>query len=198
MNNAKDNSSENDENWKKKLNARCDLLRETFSSFMDQLHPRYNERVYLNNAFLELAVTAYFDDIERYKMFSGAERADNHKQSAYTIKWIAKIKPIQLLPVSDENKDNYSTGLIDINLHFAIYSGIILFLRKGIFQLMSEQFLNHLIYSLRYRNISGKQWALSMFLLEKIAEACDWDHTSSEKFKIETSREREKKSPKGI
>ena len=53
--------------------------------------------IYLNNALLLGSIESYFIDLNRAKAFHEIAYADAHKRAAYTIKWIVKLKPIQVL-----------------------------------------------------------------------------------------------------
>lgn len=170
-------------NKRDRLCERCESLRKAYEVFLKQLTPEVANRLYLNDVLLELVVGSYFDDIDRYKGYSGTPRADHHKQAAYTIKWIAKIKPIQIIPVEIHENTDTLLSLLDVNSSFALYAGI-RFLHGDIFPLLSPNFFQHLLYILRYRHISGKSLAVDMFMLEKIVEAYNWDHKSEKKFEI--------------
>lgn len=52
--------------------------------------------VYLNPQILREAVESYYCDIYRLKLFRQVEWADDHKKAAYTMKWLARMRPIQM------------------------------------------------------------------------------------------------------
>jgi hypothetical protein len=128
------------------------------------------EIVCLNRAILAGAIRHYFDDIDRFKDYTGSELADKHKQAAYTIKWIAKLKPIQI-KIDTEDDSIYKSmqeDLMEINARFAIYAALILFLDERLIFLISKTVFDHLIYDALFRNISGSQLAFSLYLMERV------------------------------
>jgi hypothetical protein len=147
-------------------------LVEGYKKFCEcHLSPQTKAAVCLNSAILAGVVRSYFDDIERFKFYTKSERADKHKQAAYTIKWIAKLKPIQIKIDESDGIEIYkgmSQDLMEVNALFAVYVGIVLFLDERIFPLMSGKVLNHLVYTAMFRAISGRQLALTLYLMERL------------------------------
>ena len=74
--------------------------------------------VYLNNDLLAIVISSYFDDINKYKMYSHSARADKYQQGAYIIKWVSKIRPIQICENIEATKD-----ILFVNSSFAIFAG---------------------------------------------------------------------------
>ena len=134
-----------------------------FESFISQYDNIYHKSVYLNRELLYSVVKSHFDDIYRFKDYSGSEWADCHKQAAYTIKWIMRFRPIQLLP--DVTIDKY---LFYINSSFAIFCGFT-FLDLKVSETITEQLFKHLLYTTQYRSLSGRQLATLMYVLEQNA-----------------------------
>lgn len=143
------------------LRNRFEMITTLFQKeFLAGLDVRYREQIYLNKELLHCAVKAYFDDIERYKAYAGSEFADSHKQAAYTIKWINRFKPIQI----KENAEMDAT-LLTINATFALVVGFG-FLDKSVAEKIGERFFRHLVYTLTYRSVTGKNLATLMYTLE--------------------------------
>jgi len=166
---VKENSPDRD----KQESTRFETLVLTYGKFISSfVNDLTKENVCLNKGLLLGVVHSYFDDIERFKNYAAAERADRHKQAAYTIKWIAKFKPIQIKIDTEDDRiyDFQEDNLLIINSYFAIYAGIMLFLDRRIFSLMSKKVLDHLMYDTLYRNISGRQLATTLYMMEKIVE----------------------------
>lgn len=128
--------------------------------FLKGLDERYSHGIYLNKELLHCAVKAYFDDIERYKAYTGSEYADCHKQAAYTINWINRFKPIQIKENVEMNK-----VLLTINSSFALAVGMV-FLDSPVSERISKKFFDHLIYTLTYRNVTGKGLATLIYAME--------------------------------
>ena len=155
---TKENPSE--DTRKEQVLNRCSTLVALYQEFINKYNDPHRGSVYLNKDLLYIVVESYFDDIYRYKEYSGSERADQHKQAGYTIKWISRIRPIQL------NQDT----LIDkqtlfINSSFAIYCGFS-FLDLKIADTITPHFFKHLLYITQYRQLSGKQLATMFYVLE--------------------------------
>ena len=123
------------------------------------------DKVLLNKGLLDFAVRCYFDDIMKYKFYADTDRVNQHKQAAYTIKWISKIRPIQIL------SDKLTKELIWVNSHFAVFLGMT-FLHPSVRYYLEtdNNYLEQLLYTAQYRNISGRHLASSMYLLEQLAE----------------------------
>jgi len=169
---------ENELNLKKTF-LREELIKQTFNEFILQKSEMVQKAVYLNMGLLRFVVKSYFDDIYRYKDYSGTKLANQHKQAAYTIKWIVKFKPIQIKEEYDnENLDNV---IMDINLIFALLCGFSFLSEKSLSLIAKEKenkekmekdqsFYDKLLYTLRYRPFSGKQLISIFEALELSAE----------------------------
>jgi len=139
---------------------RFDTLLEAYNQLIHSYPEEFQTSIYINKSFLACAVRSYFDDIERFKQYSKSVFADNHKQAAYTIKWITRFRPIQ---ISQDVPTTYE--LLVINSLYAIFAGFI-FLGEGFFSKISPKLLDNLVYTTQYRNVSGKQLATSLYVLE--------------------------------
>jgi len=161
-----------------KTNLREISLEQQFDKFIERKEDIVKKAVYLNKCLLHFVVKSYYDDIHRYKDYCGSKWANNHKQAAYTIKWIVKFKPVQI-------RENYDSGsvlsneIVDINLIFALVCAFSFLNRKSIDLIFKEKkevdkynlslprekqekegkqsFYDKLLYNLRYRPFSGKQ-----------------------------------------
>lgn len=128
--------------------------------FLIGLDEKYRESLYLSKELLHCAVNAYFDDIFKYKAYAGSEYADRHKQAAYTMLWVTRFHPIQILPGA-----KVDTTLLTINEAFALYAGF-MFLDPVVLKKLRKPFYRHLIYTLTYRNLTGKGLATLIYLME--------------------------------
>lgn len=145
---------------KSQIELRVDTLKKLYDRLMQKYDQQTRSSVYLNEVLLYAAVSSYYDDIYRFKDFSCSKWADNHKQAGYTIKWIAKFRPIQVLPGVEINKT-----IFIINSVFALFTGFS-FLDTKVAGSISSHFYNHLIYLTLYRNLSGKHLASEFYVLE--------------------------------
>ncbi len=139
------------------------MLSELYGVFLQGLNEALRDAIYLNKELLHCAVVAYFDDIEKYKAYAGSQYANRHKQAAFTIKWVARFKPVQIKESANTNHQ-----LITINASFALFCGFS-FLPPEIADSLTPDFYDKLIYNLTYRNILGKEWALIIELMDKVA-----------------------------
>ena len=145
----------------KRVKERFEMLQELFhDKFLPGLIENYRENIYLCPELLHCAVKAYFDDKERYKAYAGSEFADRHKQAAYTIKWINKFRPIQL-----KEGVEVDAALVTMNQKFAIYAGFV-FLDPSVLTGISQDFFQHLVYTLTYRPFTGKMLATLAYTIE--------------------------------
>ncbi|MDE6017676.1 MAG: hypothetical protein K2G85_02560 [Muribaculaceae bacterium] len=137
------------------------LLSLYVNEFSAGLGKEYTNSLFLSKELLHCAVNAYFDDICKYKAYAGSEFADRHKQAAYTMIWISRFKPIQIVESARIN-----TTFLTINEAFAIFAGL-MFLNPSVMKGMTESFYNHLIYSLTYRETGCRALATILYLMEK-------------------------------
>lgn len=141
------------------------LREKTLTTLFEQFISKYDEPfqncVYLNTVLLHAATKSYYFDIHRYKDFSGTKWANNHKQAAFTIKWIAKFKPIQI----KSNTQHIDKNLLLVNSNFALFAGFS-FLERSLVNAIDQGFYDQLVYITLYRHLSGKQLAAMFYALE--------------------------------
>ena len=142
---------------------RFETLKKQYLNFLNKNIDIYKDHIHLNDDLLSIVVGSYFDDIYRFKDYSNSNLADNHKQAGYTIKWISKIKPIQIKQSTPTDKN-----ILLVNSSFALFAGFT-FLDNNVANIISSSYLDHLIYSTLYRDISGRQLASTMYVLECFA-----------------------------
>jgi hypothetical protein len=166
---------------KRKVELREKTMEEQYRLFINKLVKQTQEAVYLNPVLLKSVITSYYYDIHRYKDFSGSKWANQHKQAAYTIKWILRVCPIQI----KENTRYISDEIFDINLKFAIVCGFAFLGNKVTDLIMKNKqssdlnasdekevcFYDALMYDLRYRQLSGKKLILAFEALELVSFA---------------------------
>ena len=174
-----------DELKARKMVFREDSIKKIFNKFIIRQSEIVQKAVYLNEGLLRFVVKSYYDDIHRYKDYSGTTWANSHKQAAYTIKWMVRFKPVQIKEECD-NENDMNDEVVDINLTFALVCGfsflnthersLISTERDEVKQYNSknpnstkESFYDKLLYILRYRPFSGKQ-LVSIF--EALALSC--------------------------
>ena len=121
----------------------------------------WGDKVYLNKGLLKITVVSYFDDIVRYREYHGTKNADGHKKAAFTVKWISKIRPVNIRV----DEENLTRKEILCNQVFAVIAGLS-FLDIDVTKI-SENLFDNLLYTSQYRDIDPIQMATSMYILEK-------------------------------
>jgi hypothetical protein len=162
MKNITTNSSSNKKRTERenRQHKRLQQLKDLYEIFYEDCKPFLTD-VALNKNLLEIVVISIHEDLYRFENYTASMCADRHKQAAYTIKWISKIKPVQII-TSDKEIDRYS---LFVNSSFAIFAGLS-FLNGPIY--IPPEYHEFLIYSTYYRNLSGKQLAGSLLFVGKV------------------------------
>ena len=135
--------------YEEKIARRQNLLELTFSGLREHLGSDF-EHIELNRAILHNVVQSYFHDVNRHKNFHGTERVDEVKQAAYTMKWIAKLRPVQF----SCPEDVVSKPLLYVNEIFAMRGGMS-FMKISPY-ILPESLYTEMLYTLRYRHIDER------------------------------------------
>ena len=90
-----------------KIAKRQALLEEVFVGLREHLGSDF-KRLQVNRIILHDVVVSYFHDVKRHKDFHGFRLVDETKQAAFTMKWIAKLRPVQFA-CSDEDATRNNT-----------------------------------------------------------------------------------------
>lgn len=151
---------------KKKVLTRMFALREIFKN---DLLGKWNWRgVEMNQEILAHAVHSYFVDLDRYKEFHSIKLADAHKRAAFTIKWIATCKPIQVSGV--ERKENMRYQFL-ANEVFAVHAGLNQ-MDISYEKFHSGAYFLALVYKLHFRPIIAETLISEMYAVDR-AMRCD-------------------------
>ena len=110
---------------------------------------------HLSLEVLRHVVDNYFVDVERTKDFHGNDRINRHRQAAFTLKWVSKLRPIQLTP-----GHAITEASMYINEVYAIHLSLN-YLKKSLNNL-PPPFLADLLYDLHFRPIDGEILTLVM------------------------------------
>ena len=125
----------------------------------EQIYKLYVEPSWFaNHLSLEITrhcVDNYFIDVERIKDFHGSKRINRHRQAAYTMKWIAKLRPVQLTV-----GHSITEASMFINEIFAIQLGFHYF--KKPLNKLDPTILYDLLYDLHFRSFDGEVLTLAM------------------------------------
>lgn len=115
---------------------------------------------FLQKYILRNAVESYFCDLQHSKDFHDIELADRHKVAAFTIKWIVKSRPIQLIETASPN----SRYILLVNEIFALMAGLI-HLSADIPKISSPMFRS-LLYTLHNRTVDAETMSAMMYTIE--------------------------------
>lgn len=155
--------SEADE--RQRIVRRCAYLYQAFEAYNKKLSVTGLQGAEMNKALLLHAVESYFLDIRRLKTFHGMERADRYKIAGYFLKWISKIKPIQIGPIGGLSPDLQKRGIL-VNADFALIHALTI---ANIDQAkIHSRLIVSLLYSAHYRDLDGGVIAVA---LESLAKA---------------------------
>lgn len=127
--------------------------------YLRKIESRHKNAVHLNAKLLRHAVECYFLDLERLKAFHDIQFADQHKRAAFTMLWLARIKPVQLA-----TDVNMTKALMLVNEAYAIHAGLA---HMAIdIDTISTACLRNLLYTLHYRNSSPEVLSFLAYLME--------------------------------
>ncbi len=140
-------------------------------AFLEGIYNRFCDRwpgVYLNRYLLQETVESYFCDVYRLKFFRPVNLINEYKKAAYTMKWIARIRPIQM----DEGHGP-STSTLMVNSYYALMSGFTL-LDINYDAKNSEwwkTYITDTTYLLHYHSVSVESLTQEMCVLQELDAA---------------------------
>ena len=102
------------------------------------------------------------DDVDRHKQYHGSPRVDKTKQAGFTMKWIAKLRPIQF----DCDDAEITRELLYINEIFAVRAGLA-FMKRSPDQ-VPEDIYADLLYTLHYRHIDERMLFIWLATLDAL------------------------------
>jgi len=139
-----------------KILARFHSLNTIYEARFQQKWPN----TFLQKYILRHTVESYFCDLQHSKDFHDIELANRHKVAAFTMKWIVKMRPIQV----QENSVPKTPAELLPNEIFALMAGL-RFLSADITQL-SASLLRSLLYMLHHRPIDAESLSATMYAIE--------------------------------
>jgi len=146
------------DNNEERILTKCNFLINIFNSFKKTFKV---DNVYINRSLLYLAVDSFFGDVEKLKINMNITILDEHKRASLTIKWINKIRPVQL-------NDDASVGRNElfVNELFALIAGF------GCLDInissIPEKIIDNYLYSLKYNDLNEKQFSRELYFFEKL------------------------------
>lgn len=164
---------------KDETNALSELIESLSHEFYTAMQE--DVKVYLPHSllFLDYVIKAYTDSINRFLVYAWTDGADVHKKAAYIMKWIARIKPIQIKTDTVYLSQSPIPSVIYwINSYFAVHVAFaILFIEKfgtmwnEAYTFFCDNYPNiyqELVYRAQYRNISGRSVAAQLCTIEAL------------------------------
>jgi len=145
----------------RKTLIRFDTLLNLFQSFVDA--NIFTDKVYINEALLYRSVYSYYVDLQRTKCYHNIPLADPHKKAAFTMKWLTKVKPIQIKHTIEVDQIDEVTQ--QANEWFAFIAGMS-FLDTSIDKI-PDHYISNILYILQYRDIECLVLSSQMYLLER-------------------------------
>ncbi len=124
--------------------------------------------IFLNPEILFEAVASSYLDIYRLKFFRGVHWVDEHKKAAYTMKWIARMRPVQIHGGAQLTK-----SVLMANAWFAVIAGLTLL---GVNSSWKDDpwwanYTGNLAYLLHYHAPSVEQLSSEMCVLKTLDDS---------------------------
>jgi hypothetical protein len=136
---------------------------EDFFGLLRQSRPKIFAGTYLNMSMVRHCIESSVLDLQRTTDFHEIVCPDRHKRAAYYMKWIVKLKPVQI----KQNDSTAGRAMFLINEMYALHYGLNL-LNADLKNISSGYVLN-LMYTLHYRPIIAEVLSSKMYLLEQAA-----------------------------
>ena len=137
------------EAFEHRIAGRCAYFTNTFSEYNKKLHREGVGGAFIHSTLLLNAIESYFDDIGRLKKYHRMLLADRFKIAAYTVKWLCRIRPIQVPDVPTRKPAAYVL-LPNVNELFALLQGLHI---SGVhYDDVDRQILAQLAYAVHYRD----------------------------------------------
>ncbi len=144
----------------KEITARLRLIEHLYNVHMEQW-----PTVYLNRYLLREAVESYYCDIYRLKFFRQVDRINEHKKAAYAMKWLARVRPVQIREGFGPDSSS-----IMVNAFFALIAGLELLGVKydAKNDAWWKAFATEMTYLLHYHSVSVETLTQAMSVLKKL------------------------------
>jgi hypothetical protein len=154
-----------DQKLRQRIGRRFAYLLQSFEAYSNKLAQIRLSTAEMNKAVLGTCVERYFDDITWVKKTHGLERADRYKIAGYTLKWLSKLRPIQVggkVP-ADQNAQRW---MLLVNADFALIQAIAI--SRIDRRKMDNRFARDLTYAAQYRDVDGAAAALQFLALARL------------------------------
>lgn len=156
------------EEVQKGLRAVPPVIERVFESLWERsFSPEAASQIYLNKHVLFHVLESYYCDLYRLTIFRGIE-ADYHKQAAFLVKWIVKLRPVQI----HADVVNPHVQVLLSNESLAVAVGLVVLFRSiaDSKQVVADEapYVCNLLYLLHdHSSLSPEQLASELYQLEK-------------------------------
>jgi len=103
------------------------------------------------------------EDLGRFELFHKSENSETHKQAAFMVYWMSKVKPIAT------EQHHKQTAYITANETFAF--ALAMRLLDIAPERISNEFIEEFVYSLYFRDTSPRQMFYTFMMLDRLNKA---------------------------
>ena len=147
---------EKTENEQNKILRRLETIETAFQKLKTSEY--FKDGIILNLNILYITISNYYQSLDKHK---NDVKEDRYLLAAYTIKWLVKLRPIQIL-----NNINIDTKALLANEIFAMLIGLNILDIK--IESIPDEYIKKMIYDLRNNEVDTDSLAREFYLLEKL------------------------------
>lgn len=164
-----------------KILERFKQLDANFAVYNARMRAKGVDIFHMSRPLLMQAVQSYFHDIRRLKDFHGIAIADHFKIAGFTVKWLSRLRPIQVAQF-DPADDDLGERALMVNAQFAVMEAlvvadidhlkladIIAARMDGSAKVETADLIGNLMYNCVYRDIDGNVLAQNFLALHLLA-----------------------------
>lgn len=129
--------------------TRQELLEQVFDGLKAHIGDDF-DHLELNRVVLYNVVVSYFRDVDRHKEFHQTALVEQTKQAAFTIKWLAKLRPVQFR----SSTEDVTQTMLYVNEVFAVRCGLAFMQISP--DVLPQPLYDEILYTLRYRHIDER------------------------------------------
>jgi hypothetical protein len=137
-----------------KITSRYDMLCKLMQEFI--VREGLEGKVIVSKTILYQVIIDYFADIHRLKSFHGIDKVNQDKITAYTLFWVLRRKPLQLLDDAEDSADFINERFVISFLQLSLFNEDYTILVSPEKKNDHENFFRSLLYSTKYRNIDAQ------------------------------------------
>jgi len=136
------------------------LKAEIYSNFLRYRYDHIDSGFSLRPQLVGVVIDSWIQDLDRFEEWHCSKNSETHKQAAFLVFWLSKVKPIAITNFHTHSRQ------ITINEIFAFILAMrILGIDSG---RISADFFGRFVYSLYYRNTSARQMFFTFEMLDRL------------------------------